>query len=449
MLGDLDIERVRDLVLGVIQRRDVPPYSIEFENRRSTDRRPQVYLEGETLHVIASTEPELKRSVGRFVIKHTWTPNDWLLATHPGFYTLTSMALLVTLPAISYLLAYMFPEVRLWTVVLTFAFIIVFSLWTSNQVSRRSARLLRKFTIEMADLECMTEYDLKDYTLDSHLVAIAGVFICMTGALSSLLLGMTFYINEFALLSIPVFVLLPAALCFLYSQISISIDSNLCFETDESEEDEESEVDKFEDNERLQGVFEGVIERMDLRRPLTSWNKKEFSTVRARFSQTRYAQCRGVYIYVEKGTLFVDAEDISEAAAERYGAAALARVSLRFYTELGLKRRGIHIVALLFGLIILLSALAIAYEVSMESGIGVLVFTSVVFVGMWYIGWMQNKEARRDFPGILRKTEMFKEYEVDLYSRIAFPSSSRFDLAFLLGFLVSVIVLGLVILVSA
>ena len=447
MPDELDSRRVHDIVLDVFQRRGVPPpYSIEFERRETADKRSRVYLEEKTLHVSASSEPELRRSIGRFVVRHTWTPHDWFLMTHPGLYIPTVIVLLATLPAISFLVAYMLPEFRFWIVVATTAAIIVFSLWTSFQVSRRSPRLLRDFTITMADLECMTEYDSEDYMGDSHLISIGGIFICASGALASAILSLTFYSQEFVLVALSFLVLLPAALCVLFSQAWTSIGSNLCYQTEESEEDEEMEIDKFEGNEYLQGVFESLIERMNLRKSLTSWHREEFGKVRARFSKTRYAQCRGVYHYVEKGTLFMDIEDLSEAAARRYGASVLARASLPFYNELSLKRRAVHAIALIFGVIMILVALAIGIEVSVEAGIGTLLFTCILFIGMWYMGWKQNKEVRRDLPDALRKTGVLKEYEVDLYCNRVFPISSGFELRLLIGFLISVIIAGVFIL---
>ena len=445
---ELDSNRVHQIVAEVFQRRNVAqPYSIDFKRKDGTRSKPQAYLEENTLHVVASTEPELKRMMGRFVIRHSWTPHDWLLLIHTGFYVLTSVVLLTTLPFISYLLAYLLPDLRFWTAIVTVVAIITFSMWIANQVSRRSVKLQRDFTIEMADLECMTEYDSKDYVGNLHLIAIGGVMVCIWAAVVCGFFSLTFYDQDMILVGVPFIFLLFAALYFLIAPTWTSIDTNLCYQTDEAEEDNNgSEIDHFDDNQYLQASFEDLVERMDLSKALALKHNSEFSKIRARFSETRYAQCRGVYDYIEEGTLFIDIEDLSEAAARRYGTAVLATGSLRFYRELSFKRRAIQLMALFFGLIMLMVALIGAFVLSKEFGIGALIFTSVLFTWMCYIGWNQNEEARSELPQVLRKTEVFKEYEVGLYSDMMFSMSSRFDLAFTVGFLIVIVVLGWLIL---
>jgi hypothetical protein len=449
MPHELDNERAQEIVREAFQRKGIaPPYSIDFGQKQAAKSKPQAYLEGNILHITTSTEPELKRLIGRYVIRNSWTPHDWLLLNHTGLYVSTSLVLLTMLPFISYLLAYLFPEFRFWTVAVTDVSIIVFSIWIANQVSRKTVRLLRDFTIEMADLGCMTEYDSKDYIGDFHLIAVGGVMTCLWAALVCGFLAMAFYSQETVFFAIPFIVLLLSALYFLFTQAWTSIGSNLCYQTDESGEvDEEMEAIVFGDNHYLKETFTDLIERLSLRKSLISKHKSEFSQIRARFSDTRYAQCRGVYDYVEEGTLFIDIEDLSLDAARRYGSAVLAKGSLRFYTELSFKRRAIQLIALFFGLFMLMVALVGAFVISKELGIGAMLFTGILFTGMCYIGWRQNEEARRELPQALRKTGIFKEYEVGLYSKMMFSMSSRSDLAFLLGFLIVIVVLGWLILI--
>jgi hypothetical protein len=192
-------------------------------------------------------------------------------------------------------------------------------------------------------------------------------------------------------------------------------------------------------------VFKDLIERMDLRRSLSSKHNAEFNEVRARFVETRYTQCRGVYDYVMEGILFIDIEDLSVDAAKRYGSAVLTTGSIPFYSELSFKRRAIHLFAFFFGLVMLMVAFIGAFTISREFAIGALLLTGILFTGMWRIGWKQQMEAYRDLPGSLRKTEVFKEYEVDLYRDIMFSNPSRFNLGFLIGFLTAFLVLGILI----
>jgi hypothetical protein len=445
---ELDTNRVREIVSDVFQREGLTlPNSVDFEYRELVGSKPQVYFEDNVLHVTASTEPELKRLIGRFVTRYTWSSHDWLLLNHPGLHALASLVLLITLPAISYLLALAFLDYHLWIVMVTVVFIVVFSVWAAYQVSRRSFRLLRKFTIEMADLKCMTEYDSKDYRGDPHLVAIGGTIICILGAMVSIFLSTTFYLQEPLFVGLPVVVLLLAAIYFLIVPTWASINSNLCYQSDEEDEqEEESEDDKFEDNKYLHDAFKDLIDKMDLKRSISSKHGGEFNELRARFSETRYAQCRGLYDYIEEGTFFIDIEDLNIDAARRYGTAVLATGSIPFYTELSLKRRLIPLLAFFFGLIMLLVAFIGSLTLSKEFGIGALLFSGVVFTWMWYIGWKQNEQARRDLPVALQKTEIFKEYEMALYNDMMFSMSARFDRGLLAGFLITFVVLGVLVL---
>jgi hypothetical protein len=443
---EMDTNSVNEIVTDVFQKKGMfPPYLIEFRQRKKGASKPQVYLEGKTLHIVASTEPELRRLIGRYIIRSSRTPHDWLLLNHTGLYVLTGLVLLTTLPFVSYLLAYLYPEFRFWTVTATEISIVIFSIWISNQVSRRSVRLLREFTIEMAELNCMTEYDSKDYIGDFHLIAIGGVMTCIWAALVCLFLALAFYSQEAVFIALPLVVLLLAAIYFLIAPTWTSIGSNLCFEKEEVGE-ADMETDPFEDNQYLQDAFMDLIERMDLRKSLISKHNAEFNEIRTRYSEVRYAQCRGVYDYLEEETLFIDIEDIDETAARRYGSAVLAMSSLRFYTELSFKRRAIQLIALIFELFMLVAALIGAFAISKEFGIGVLLFSGILFTWMCYIGWKQNEEARREIPQVIRKTEVFEEYEVGLYCDRMFSMTSRFDLAFLVGFLIVIAVMGWLIL---
>jgi hypothetical protein len=444
---ELDAIRTREIIADVYQLKGLTcPYSIEYEHKDSAYSKPQAYLEGNILHVFASTEPELKRLMGRFVIESSWSRNDWTLLNHPGLHALASLVLLIALPAISFLLAFAFLDYRYWIVLLTLVAIIGVSLWTANQITRKSVRLLREFTIEMADLKCMTEYDAKDYRGDPHLVAFGGTIICIFGTIVSILLSTTFYLQEPLLVGSPLVVLLIAAIYFLITPTWMSINSNLCYQSDEEDEQEdESEDDKFENNKYLHDAFKDLIERMDLKESISSNHGGEFDEFRARFSETRYVQCRGLYDYIKEGTFFIDIEDLSIDTAKRYGAAVLATGSIPFYTEMSLKRRLIPLFNFFFGLIMLLVALIGSFTLSKEFGISVLLFTGVAFTWIWHFGWKQNEQARRALPVALRKTEIFKEYEVDFYSDMMFSMTVRFDLSLLMGFLTTFTVLGILV----
>lgn len=443
-MDELDVQRVSEIVTDVFQRKGLaPPYTIEFRLKQSEESKPRAYFEGDRLHLEASTEPELRRLIGRFVIERSWSPHEWLVTNHVGLYGLISSIMLTTLPVIGFQLSWVILEFRLWILVFTITILSVFAFCTGYQVSIRSPKLLNKLTMEMVDLGCMTEYDFKDYTPDYHKVAIGGTITCIWGGLVIGSYGMFYYLEVSLLFIAPVILLLLAGVYFLFAASWKSIGLNLCYENEEyDEEDWEAE---FEDNEFLQTEFTDLLDRLELHSILQSKHESEYSNIRARFAETKYAQCRGVYDYVEDDTLYIDCHDITEAAAFRYGTALLVKSSLRFYREVSFSRRAVHLWLIFIGLTTLMVGLLGAFIVSKEFGIGVLVVSGILSIKPWHMGWKQNEEVRRDLPIALRKTGVFKEYEFEFYNEFMFSSSSRFDWGFLLGY--ELLMLGMVLLI--
>lgn len=438
----LDRDRVREIITDVFQRKGlVPPNAIEWKQRGLADTKSWAHSDDDCLCVVVSTEVELRRLIGRFIIERVWSRHDWLLATRVGTYAAISGLLVMTLPAFGVLLTLMFPALRDWILIAATTIVFILALWASYHVSMRHPRLLRDFTIEMADLSCMTEYDTKDYESDPSLILVGSMIISVGGIIVILAMGMPFYQQDTFILSginmLQLILLALAAVGFYFASSWKSIGLNLCYEND----DPEDEVIEFENSEYLQTAFTDVIERADLWSSLALRHKFQINAVRAGFSKTRYAQCRSIYEYVEEGILYVNANDLSEAAARRYGAALLATGSLRFYSELSLKRRAIPLIGFLFGLAMLIVILVGSF-VSKEFGIVAIVFTSLVFSKMWHIGWKQKEEVRRNLPQVLQRTEVFNDYELRYYTNYMFSTSSRFDLAFMIGFHVILIIIG-------
>ncbi len=311
------------------------PYSIEFEPKPSMESKPQVYFAEENLHIIASTEPELKRLIGRFVIERSWSRHDWLLANHLGRYILTCLVLLTTLPESGFLLSWIIQEHQLVLVASTVIGVVIFALWTSYQVSIRTGPLVKKFTLEMIELGCMTEYDGSDYEIDYHLVTIGGAIIGLWAGLVIGVLGTEFYKESgFVFMLVLVLLALPSVY-YLLTSITRLWGYDLCIEQHDTWNEEESEeVDEFVDNEYLQVEFSDLIERMDIRKLLTKTHESEFSGVRGKFSKTEFAQCRWTNNFVEDDTLNIVCRDVSEAAARRYGIAMLMKSTIPFFTEL-------------------------------------------------------------------------------------------------------------------
>jgi len=435
---ELDSKRVQEIVMDVFQKAGlVLPYSIKFTLKPSMGSNPQTYFEENHLCIIASSEPELKRLIGRFVIKQTWSPHEWLLTNHVGFYILISTIILVTLPGIGFQLSWMISELRPWILLSTIISFSIFAFWTGNQVSIRSAKLLRKLTTKMADLGCMTEYDFKDYTPDYHKISVGGTVICIGEGLVFGSYGMVFYLESSLLFIIPLLLLSLCGLYFLFTSSMKAFDTNLCFENEESEEEDEGEdwQLKFEDSDYLQTKFTDLIDRMELQDAIQSKHKSEYRKISANFLQTKYAQCRGVYDHIEDDTFYINCHDISEAAAFRYGTALLLKSSLRFFREVSLKRRLIQLWMMLIGLSMIAVALVGSYTISKEFGIGSLGFTAVLFLIMGYISWKQNDEVRRDLPIALQKSGVFKDYELKFYNNFMFSDTSKSDWSLLIVFL--------------
>jgi hypothetical protein len=314
------------------------------------------------------------------------------------------------------------------------------ALWTSYHVSIRSPNRLKDFAVEMADLGCVTEYDSKDYEGDRSLITVGSMVINMGGTMVIIAMGMFFYEQDMVLMgifTIEAILLALAAVALYFASSWKSIGLNLCYE-DVDPDDEEIE---FENSEYLQTAFTDVIEKADLWSSLALRYKTQINEVRAGFFETRYAQCRGIYEYVEDGTLYINANDISEVAAKRYGAALLATGSLRVYSEMSFRRRTISVLALIFGLS-MLAVILVGSFLSKEFGIVAIVFTSLVFSKMWHMGWKRNEEVRRNLPLVLQRTEVFNDYELSFYIDYMSSVSSRFHLTFMIGFHVVLIIIG-------
>lgn len=441
---ELDDQQVREIVTDVFQQRGlVLPYSIEFEPKPSMDSKPQVYFVGETLRIIASTEPELKRLTGRFVIERSWPSHDWLLANHLGRYILVCLVLLTTLPELGFMLSWLIQELQLVLVTSTVIGVVIFSFWTSHQISFRTGKLVKKLTLEMVDLGCMTEYDGSDYEIDYHLATIGGTIICLWAGLVISILGLMFYEDASIVFMFVLVLLALPSVYYLLTSITRLWGYDLCIEQhDTSNEEESEEVDEFVDNEYLQVEFSDLIERMNIRKLLTKTHESEFDEVRGKFSKTEFAQCRWTNNFVEDNTLNIVCRDVSEAAARRYGIAMLIKSTIPFFAELSFTRKTIQLVAFFFGLFMIVPILLSPYVISKEFGIGTLIFTAVVVSVLGNMGRKQNAEVRRDLPILLRRTGVYNDYELKYYSNKMFSISSRFDWSLMIGFLLIFFVIG-------
>ncbi|MFX1580572.1 MAG: hypothetical protein ACFFBJ_13065 [Promethearchaeota archaeon] len=387
--------------------------------------------------------------IGRFVIKRSWTPHDWLLANHPGLYILTCVVLLSTLPVIGLVLSWILNELRLLLVALTIIGVTVFTFWTSHKVTFRNSKLVKDLTLEMVDLGCMTEYDGQDYEIDYHLTAIGGVIICMWAGLVISLVGSMLYRDlSFVFILVLILLILPGVY-YLFTSLSRSMSYNLCYEHHSWVEEEEEEFGEFEDSEYLQTEFSDLIQRLEIKNAITKRHETEFSMIKAGYSKTEYAQCRWFHDFVEEDTLHIVCRDVSEAAARRHGTAWLAKLSLPFYTDLSFKRRAVELIAFFFGFIMIVVIILVGAVFSKEVGIGTVIFAAVVYSALCRIGMKQNIEIRRDLPVLLGKTGVYSEYELKYYNNKMFPISPRFDWALLTTFLLIFFVIGYLILVSS
>jgi hypothetical protein len=447
---ELESHQVREIVTDIFQRKGLAaPYSIEFEPKPSVESKPRAYFEGESLRIIASTESELRRLIGRFVIERSWSPHEWFLANRLGLYILTCVVLLTTLPVIGFVLSWLIQEIRLLLLSLTIIGVAVFSLWTSHRVSFRNIQLVRKLTLEMVDLGCMTEYDGYDYEIDYHLTAIGALIICTWAGLVIGMLGLMFYQQASYLFMFVLILLVLPSVFVMFTTLSRSQKFDLCYEHHAWDEEESEEFGEFDDNDYLQTEFTDLIERMHLRSSLVKEHGSEFSKIRVGYSRTEFAQCRWTTNFVEEVTLRIVCRDVSEAAARRYGTAVLVKGTLPFYTDLSFKKRAVELIALFFGLIMMMPVLIISSVGSKELGIAILIFTAVIFSALSAMGMKQNNEVRRDLPVLLEKTGVYNEHELRYYSKRMFSLTSRFDWGLLIGFLVVFSIIGYLILVMS
>ncbi|MFW9803220.1 MAG: hypothetical protein ACFFFC_11235 [Candidatus Thorarchaeota archaeon] len=450
---ELNSDQVREIVNDVYQRGGLtPPYVIDFSQRDESETEVKIILKNECLHVVASNEPELKRAIGRYLTESTWPRSDWLLTTRAGLYTAVCCFLMITLAAFAASVSYLLPEMGYGVTVSASFVIAIVALWSSRQMAIKRYDLRRDFTNQMVELGCMTEYDAHDYEDTSSFAVHAGFLLIALGAVLALGLAMPFDLEAMWIILVEFVLLLVAALIVLFKSAFKSIDTNVCYEEVDSEgeadhEAIEDEEDNFENSEYLQAAYTDIIERMSLWDSLNEKHEDEIQEINARYSKTQYAQCRGVYDYVEEGVLFIDALDISEEAAKRFGAAVLATGSLHFYRKLNFTRRAIHGVAFFFGLVMLMVILLGGFMISMEFGIVSLVGTSIVFSKLWHTGWKQNEQVRRDLPLALQETRVFKDYELEFYRNHMFSTTSRFDFGFIIGFHLVLIFIGYLVLI--
>ncbi|MFX0055954.1 MAG: hypothetical protein ACFFAX_08675 [Promethearchaeota archaeon] len=450
---ELNSDQVREIVNDVYQRGGLtPPYVIDFSQRDESETEVRVFLKNECLHIVASNEPELKRALGRYVTESAWTRSDWILTTRVGLYTAVYCLLMIALAAFAASVSYLLPEMGYGVAVSASFVIAVVALWSSRQLAIKRYDLRRDFTKQMVELGCMTEFDAHDYEDTSSFAVHAGVLLIALGAALAIGLALPFDLEDMWIIIVEFALLLVAALMVMFKGAFKSIDTNVCYEEVDSEgeanhEGLEEEEDNFEDSEYLQAAFADIIERMSLWDSLNDKHDAEIQELRARYSNTQYAQCRGVYDYVEEGILFIDALDISEEAAERFGAAILATGSLHFYRNLSFTRRAIHGVAFFFGLVMLMVILLGGFMISMEFGIFSIVGTSIVFSKLWHTGWKQNEQVRRDLPLALQETRVFKDYELEFYRNHMFSTTSRFDFGFIIGFHLVLIFIGYLVLI--
>ncbi|MBN2229070.1 MAG: hypothetical protein JW779_05705 [Candidatus Thorarchaeota archaeon] len=418
------------------------PSVIDFTRRVLSKGKPYIYRDDEQLSISAAHEPELRRLVGHFATRQSWSAHDWLLGVHTKLYILGGLLLVAVLPVTGYFLAHFLQDYVFSIIVLTSIIDGVIALWISYQIAMKSAGLLNEFTIQMQELGCLSEYDGNDYVPDFHAIAVGTTLVSLGAAILLMMLGAEFDLAF--TISIPVFLILGfCSITLLFKSIDRSF-PDLCFRDLDYDADDYEAVIPYEDSEYLQTAFLDVIERLDLQGVLQSKYESEFNEIKARFHRVKYPQCRSFYDYVEDGILYLDTEDLSEQAARRYGATHLAARGLRFYSELSLRQRAVELIAFFFGLCMLPVVMLGTYLISPVFAIGATIVTSIIFLRLWYKGWKQNEELRHDLPIQLQKTGIFNEYQLKHYYKVRCTLSSRFDLTFLVVF--HIILVGILLL---
>ncbi|MHA1771994.1 MAG: hypothetical protein ACTSYL_03900 [Candidatus Thorarchaeota archaeon] len=428
----LDEIRAREIITEIFQKAgETPPSTIEFIRKTEAHSKPKIHLDGGVLQVVASTEYELKRLVGRFILRRKWPLIKWFLVNHGRLFIIINFVLLGAILKIATLVAQEIPilqtEIITWSVILTTLLIqIIICIGPLEQ-----SRLKRKLAIDMRHIEGLTEYDGHAFKIDQ--VTLMITFLIPISWVIAVLAIVENTISH----SDPIYdvvIVIPLVLVFVGIIMWIctsmfSSRTDLCFGR---KRDDAKTGTRYHTSEYLETSFTQIIDKLELRERLFS-EFGEFDTIHVRFRNIKYPQCRNIYFYVSKRTLMVKASDISEEAARRYGVAMLISYVVETDADKILSQRSRPLFNFMFVLSMLLAIIIIKYAISQDAVVITSIFTAVIFVRSWITEWRQNNEVREEMAMALKRTDLFSEEAAKFYTKMVKIFSVRFDVSILIG----------------
>ncbi len=430
---ELDNPRVRTIVGEIFKKAKQPlPDEIEVLSEKPTKLGSEVCLDEGRLRVVASTENQLRRLVGRFLISQEWSPITWFFVNHGRWFVIINAFILgVLLRGVDILLSQIIPDqhpmVGGWAIILTTLALAVVIYTAPIQ----HAKLKRRLSIRAKQLDCMTEYDASLYALDqNHLILTFLIPIIWTFMVVNPIVGGASPFNDFyAIIEDTLFLWSLSSIYISFIPFMVSSKSNLCHRRGR---DNPIDDTHFRVTETLQDAFTRTIDRLEVREGLYS-EYGEFDSVILKFRDIKYAQCRKNYIKSDEKQLICKATDISERAAYRFGVAKLVMKSVeaRPYRRWPLIGSGAF--NLLFSsfsiFILMILRIVTSKNGTVIAGGAILLFFTI----SWFYQWKYDDKIRNELISLLGMADLFSEESIKFYAKtVNNRHSIKMDLAILI-----------------
>ncbi len=423
LTGPMDSTGALHTVEYAFEKRGVPlPGRLDIRYGPDVAEQPSIELEDGGLVVVARDGPELKRLLGHYLLRPSWSAVDWALATRFRMSTLLSSALLVLLSLAAIPVATAFPALALTTGQAVTAIGSLLSYVLGYMVTWRRPKLLERLSQEMADLGCTTEYDAPLYAHRPLALRLAAYCILCSPLVGAYVFSMAVPLNGMVL-SYMLSLLATVVMALLFTCAATYPRENPCTRgLYRGRYATRSEL--------LERALGRVLETPTHRETIYELHG-EFDNIEVSFRRVGQPQYRLFDDRVDGRTLKIRACDVDEGAALRLVTATAVLRSLPFYRELSSARRAAHLLAFFFGLFAL-GAVAVSYaSYSVPVVTAVTMVASTVFILPWYVGFRDHEATRRALPGALRETGVFSGRQVEFYSKYTFRSTRLGDLQML------------------
>ncbi len=434
-------EQATEIVEKAFNKRGVPPPE-RIEVILDPDADTPAHLTGTENHltVLARNEAELRRVVGRYLLSPSWRSIDWLLATRPRLYVSMAVLLVVFFPLVLLPVGLVNRDLALQLSSLFEGLDVLFGFVLGYLVITRRPRLVLRLAREMADIDCVTEYDPSEYALSPLGLGVQSLIIIFSTCIGIVALV--------ALLSpsdntIPVTLFLVVAIVglFFYCKAHYPVGENEC--TRGLHGGKYAAV-----SEALTEAFRRVFFSSPFREVLSEENG-EFDDIEVKFRRTKFPQYRLFYDYVTDRTLKIRSCDISEPAAFRLGVATVVARSMPFYRDLSFAWRTISFLAWIYGLAALIAVMTSYAAHNAIVVVAAALVASAGFSVLWYKGFVQQEQMRRTLPTALRDSGFFNDYQVEFYSQALFPSTRAGDIKSIVGYHLMLLLLSWLIIATS